>query len=165
MEDLLNFGFGILGVVICLTVLIVRYFLNKEKGILKPLWKALVTATMILVIYIFIISPFKFIYGGFDKMVFEDLKKIMILVALLISWHQAHLFSKNTTKKTLKFLVKVWGRFAAIFSILILVAMYTSFELLDNSVEIINDIWGIVATLYAAFVIFVLSREANENTV
>lgn len=165
MEDLLNFGFGILGVVIFRTVFIIRYTLNKEKVVPAPFFKSLITATIILVIYIVIISPFMFIFGDFDKMVFEDVKKIMILVSLLISWRQAYLFSKNTTKKTLKFLVKVWGRFAAIFSILILVAMYTPFELLDNCVEIINDVWGIVVTLYAAFVIFILSRESNENVV
>lgn len=155
MEALLNFGFGILGIVICLIALIVCYFLNKEKGKSAPFWNAMVTATILLVIYIIIISPFKFIYGGFDKMVFEDVKKIIILVSLLISWHQAYLFSKNTTKKILKCTVKVWGWFAAVLSVLIVVAMYSPCEWLDNCIEMINDVWGIVATLYAAIVIFV----------
>lgn len=156
MED---YGVGILGLVFGVIYWLIIYLLQKQDN-KKNILKSIITAIIVVGTYFILI---RFIFNGFEEGSWEDTKRLIILISLLLAVDEVNLILKNNEKLRMKFPLKILKVLAAIYGIVIAIGMLLNIEQLLNFIDIINDIWGIGITLYTAFLIYVLRRNSNND--
>lgn len=151
-EDLSNYGFGVLGIVLFSVIFIISILLNKEK--LKT-WKdsflqSIYYSIVIIGIYSIVIA---LIVDAFSN--WEQVKRFVIVFSMLIAVHQLKRYSNSLEYGKLIGFIR---SLAAVYSIIIAYSVYSNSDSLGLFVNIVNDIIGITTTLTLAIRIFVLKK-------
>jgi hypothetical protein len=104
----------------------------------------------------------KFGLHRLEKENWENIKRLTILITLLLAAREARIGLRGIQNPKLKTVIEYlrWG--AAGFSILIAYGFVLDNKKVLHAVEIINDIWGIVATLLTALLIYVIGKNNSS---
>ncbi|QWG52452.1 hypothetical protein EXW28_22310 [Bacillus mycoides] len=154
-----NYGIGIMGVVFGFIYWIIDYFLHKDSNGYKII-KSILAAIIIVGIYVVFT---RFLFNGFEKESWEDTKRFIILISLLLAVNEANSGLKNITNSVIKNFICFLKWLAAGFALFISIGMFLNNEQVLKIIEIINDVWGISITLYTAFLVYVIRRNSNDT--
>ncbi|PEN00119.1 hypothetical protein CN621_16845 [Bacillus wiedmannii] len=155
MDFLKDYGIGIIGVVFGVIYWFIDYMLLKNSSEYKKIHS--ITAAIVSVVFYLAIT--RFFFNGFEKESWEDTKRVIILISLLLAVNEANFSLKNITNGLTKKLICVLKWLAAGFALFISIGMLSNNEQVLKIIELINDVWGISVTLYTAYLIFVLRQK------
>lgn len=154
-----DYGIGIIGVVFGCIYWFIDYLLRRDSNrykIIQSIFAAIVTVSIYLVFT-------RFLLNGFEKESWEDTKRLIILISLLLAVSEANSGLKNITNGTIKNFIWFLKWLAAGFALFISIGMFLNNDQVLKIIEIINDVWGISVTLYTAFLVFVIRRNSNDT--
>ena len=168
-DALINEGFGTIGFVFFIILVVVfalQKKLNGEFNSKKDLLPVLTVAVFWLAIYAFTIL----LIVNFTPTGLEDAKNIALVLALLISAHarknqESQTSDSNDTqlgknnKKTTFIFKKKWHLIQYLstgaFAVLVAFSIVSGIDVLSKITTLLNDIWGIIATILLGYTSFV----------
>lgn len=162
MEDS-NLFSAVVGGVLWALLIVVFFLLLRDKEGTHPFWMAFKKALICMVFFVLISFIVMAWHNGFDMEGFEDIKKLIMLVSLLVSGEAAKKLSENTSNNFTKILIRLYGGFSILLSLCIVIAVYSRIDSVNSIVNMLNDLWGIGVTLYAAFVMFLISEKPRQT--
>ncbi|MGG0239272.1 hypothetical protein [Bacillus rhizoplanae] len=154
-----NYGIGIMGVVFGGIYWFIDYLLLKNSSGYKKTHS--ISAAIVSVVFYLVIT--RFLFNGFEKESWEDTKRLIILISLLLAVNEANFGLKNITNGVIKKFIRILMWLAAGFALFISIGMISNNEQLLKIIELINDVWGVSITLYTAYLVFVIRQNTTDT--